>query len=305
MIKPKALRKGDLIAVAASASPFNKNDFLFAVKKLQEMGFKVTFRKDIFAKERYLAGDDKRRANELNRFFSDPNVKAVFFARGGYGTQRILHLLDIEAVKACPKIVLGYSDLTALHIYLYHHGIGGTFYGPTIARHLKTAHKKTLEGLFSLITSSAPAGHLTLTGSHVEKRGTAEGPLVGGCLTLVEGSIGTPYELATQDSILFLEDVSEPVYKYDRMLTHLKSAGKFRDVKGIIFGSIGLAKGENKNWLKPMLKDVLGDFPGPIITNFPAGHFDLKKLFVTLPLGVNARLTTNPLSLEVLEPSLL
>lgn len=304
MIKPKALQKGDLIAIAAPASPFERGVFLHSVKKLQNLGFKVTFRKDIFSKERYLAGNDSRRAEELNQFFADPNVKAIFFARGGYGTQRILHLLDIETIKANPKIILGYSDITALHIFLYRHDIGGTFYGPNAAKHFKHASKKTVEIMLNTVSSTAPLGKLTMAGARVLKQGSAEGILVGGCLSLISSSIGTHYELPTEDATLFLEDVSEPVYKYDRMLTHLKAAGKLRGVKGIIFGPLTLPKGENAKWLDEMLKDVLAEFPGPIIYNFPSGHLPFEKLFITLPLGVKARLSTKPLALEVLEPAL-
>ncbi len=305
MIKPKALQKGDLIAIAAPASPFDKKEFLFAVKRMKSLGFEITFRKDIFSKQRYLAGSDERRAEELNGFFADPKVKAIFFARGGYGTSRILHLLDDEAVKADPKIIVGYSDITALHTWLKEHGIGGTFYGPTVAKHFRHAHKKTIEHLIAAVTSRKPLGKILPTGAKVLKHGEAEGLLVGGCLSLIVSSLGTPNELKTDDSILFLEDVSEPIYKYDRMLTQLKSAGKLMNVKGIIFGSMSLSKGENESWFKPMLKDVLKEFPGPIITDFPSGHFALDKFFATLPLGVNVKLSTKPVTLEATEAALI
>lgn len=305
MIKPKAIQKGDLIAVAAPSGAFDKKEFLFAVKKLQELGFNVIFRNDIFSKERYFAGSDSRRAEELNQFFADPNVKAIFFARGGYGTQRILPLLDMESIKLNPKVILGYSDITALHSFLYHHEIGGTFYGPTVARHFRHAPKNTIKLLINAISSTSPIGNITSTGAKIQKHGIAEGKLIGGCISIITSSIGTPHELPTENSILFLEDVSEPVYKYDRMLTQLKAAGKLRDVKGIIFGSLSLSKGEDKKVLKGMLKDVLADFPGPIVTDFPTGHYPLEKLFVTLPFGVRARLCTKPLSLEILEPAVL
>lgn len=305
MFKPKALQAGDTVAIAAPASPFDKQELLFGVKMLKEMGFNVTFRKDIFSSERYLAGSDVRRADELNGFFADPSVKAIFFARGGYGTQRILHLLDTDTIKANPKIVVGYSDITALHIWLKAHGVGGSFYGPTVARHFRHAHKRSIELLMQTVTARKSLGRLTATGARVQRHGRAEGTLVGGCLSLIVSSIGTPYDLNTDGSILFLEDVLEPVYKYDRMLTQLKASGKLQNVNGIIFGSMSLSKGEKPAWLKPMLKDVLKEFPGPIITDFPTGHFSLDKLFVTLPLGVNVKLDTKPLQLEITEPSLL
>lgn len=305
MLRPRALQKGDLVAIAAPAGPFDKIELMFAVRRLKELGFDITFRKDIFSRNGYLAGSDKRRADELNQFFADTDVKAVFFARGGYGTQRVLPLLDLEALRACPKIIVGYSDITALHMHLYHHGIGGSFYGPTIARHFRHAHKRTIGILMDSVMNGVSGGRITTTGAKAHKTGSAEGPLVGGCLSLVTSSIGTPYDLSTEGSILFLEDVGEPVYKYDRMINHLKAAGKLRDVKGIIFGSMGLSKGERPASLKRMLNETLADFPGPIITDFPSGHFELKRLFVTLPLGIRIRLTTEPVTLEMLERPLI
>jgi muramoyltetrapeptide carboxypeptidase len=306
MLKPKALKKGDLVAIAAPAGPFDRAIFMQAVKKLQGLGFKVTFRNDIFARDRYFAGSDTRRADELFRFFADPKVRAVFFARGGYGTQRILHLLDLEAIRSDPKVVLGYSDITALHSFLNRHGIGGTFYGVNIARHFKQAAKSTVELLVRAVTDNKPLGQLTSRGAKTLKSGIAEGPLAGGCLSLIAGGIGTNFDLPTEDCILFLEDVLEPVYKYDRMLNHLKLAGKLRGVRAIVFGTMTLPKGENKAWLKKMIEDVLGDFPGPIVTDFPTGHLPFNKLFVTLPLGVKAILTAGKkVSLEMTESALL
>lgn len=305
MIKPKALQKGDLIAIAAPASPFDREHFLTAVKKIKNLGFKVTYRKDIFTKLNYLAGDDNRRADELNQYYADPNVRAIFFARGGYGCQRILPLLDAETIKSNPKPVIGFSDITAIYLWLYHHGVGGAFYGPNASCHFNSAPKQTIEMLINALTSNLSLGNLPAKGAKVLKSGTAEGTLIGGCLSLIDGSIGTSYEPSTEGTILFLEDISEPVYKYDRMLTHLKAAGKLRDVKGIVFGTMTLCKNEKPAWFMHMLKDVLKDFPGPIIYNFPTGHLPLGVLFVTLPLGVRAKLTTDPIGLQILEPALL
>jgi len=305
MIKPKKLQKGDLIAIAAPASPFDKKDFIAGVKVIQKIGYEVTFNKDIFSKKDYLAGSDARRAQELNSFFADPNVRAIFFARGGYGTQRILHLLDMEAIKAYPKIILGYSDITSLHALLYRHNIGGAFYGPTVVKHFRSAPGKTIDILTHELSSNSPLGELRIKGAKVQRNGETEGVLIGGCLSLITSSIGTPYSLPTEDTILFLEDVGEPVYKYDRLLTHLINAGQLRGVKGIIFGSLGTPKNSDRAILKRLIKEKLADFPGPIVTDIPTGHLPLDKLFVTLPLGVTARLRTSPLTLEILEPALL
>ncbi len=305
MIKPKKLVSGDLIAVAAPASPFEPKEFLAGVKKLKELGFRVKFREDIFSKELYLAGHDSRRADELNEFFADPEVAAIFFARGGYGTQRVLPLLDIDLLKDNPKIIAGYSDITALHSFLNLHGVGGNFYAPTIAKHFNRGSAKTLKLMFSALTTNEPLGKIFSTGARVLKHGNAGGKLTGGCLSLIASSLGTSYEIDTAGSILFIEDVGEAVYTYDRMLTQLKAAGKLRDVSGIIFGSMSLKKGEKPEWFLKMLKNTLKDFPGPIVYNFPCGHLPFEKNFATLPFGVEAELSTKPLKLNVTEGALL
>lgn len=302
LIKPKALQKGDLAAIAAPAGHVNKRELLRGVERLRKLGFEITFRKDIFSKDAYLAGSDDRRAEELNQYFADPNVKAIFFARGGYGTQRVLPLLDPATLKANPKVLVGYSDPTSLFLWLHRHGIGGAFYGPTVAKDIAKASKGTIEQLLNAITSTAPLGALAARGLKVIKDGSAEGTLVGGCLSLITSSIGTQYDLTQEDAILFLEDVDEPIYKYDCMLTQLKNAGRLRGVKGIVFGTLGLRRSEARpQRLVSILKEVLHDFPGPIVTGFPAGHLGAGKLFVTLPLGVRARLETRPLGLKLLE----
>lgn len=291
--KPRALKKGDLIGIAAPASPFELDLFKSAIVTLESAGFRTRFRDDITSKHRYLAGSDERRAAELNELFADPSVRAIMFARGGYGTQRIIPLLDVSPAKDDPKIVVGYSDLTVLHAYLHHHCNWMTFYGPTVCAHIGgDAPKNNLEWLLRACAETKPLGALPSDSLTVIKPGKTSGVLAGGCLNLVHAGLKTVYEWETSGSILFLEDRGEKLYALDRMLTHLKHAGAFRGVKGILFGSIVLHPDEpTPGELIPMLTEFFHDFPGPVVAGFPSGHCDP---FVTLPLGARATLTTYP-----------
>ncbi|MBI4366366.1 MAG: LD-carboxypeptidase, partial [Deltaproteobacteria bacterium] len=234
-----------------------------------------------------------RRAAELSSLFADPQVRAIFFARGGYGTARVIPLLDVNPAKADPKIVVGYSDLTVLHAYLHHHCKWTSFYGPTLVKHLGDhAPATNWEWCLKAIASLRPLGALPATTCTVIKPGKASGVLLGGCLMLVHCGLKTIYEWDTSGGILFLEDAGEKLYAIDRMLTHLKHAGAFRGVKGLLFGSLVLHPDEPaKDQLIPMLTDFFHDFPGPVLAGFPAGHGDP---FITLPFGARATLTTDP-----------
>lgn len=291
--KPKALAKGDLIGIAAPGSPFEPEPFEQALAAIHAAGFRTRVREDIRARHRYLAGPDERRAAELNALLADPEVRAIFCARGGYGTQRIIPLLDVSSTKATPKVIVGYSDLTVLHAYLHHHCHWITFYGPTIGRHLaQGAPADNLAWLLKACTERKPLGALPADNLQAIKPGKATGPLVGGCLAMVHAGLKTIYEWPTDGGILFLEDQGEKLYALDRMLTHLKHAGCFRGVKGIVFGSLGLHPEEpHPQELLPMLTEFFGEFPGPVVAGLPAGHCDPC---LTLPLGARATLTTDP-----------
>ena len=281
MKKIRALQKGDTIGIAAPASPFDRNEFKKGVKTLETMGFSVEYREDIFDQTRYLAGSDKRRADELMELFRGSKIKAIMFARGGYGSQRIIPLLDPHTIRTHAKPVIGFSDVTALLTFLRQECDVPTFYGPVISLLGKDCDPMTKEQLLIALTTSGPLGEIPPNSASVMKPGKASGKLVGGCLSLINSSMGTPYELDTKDSVLFIEEVGEKVYVLDRMLTQLKNAGKFKGVKGIIFGSIVKQEGEPHD-VHTMISDVLSDYEGPVIVDYPAGH---TKKFVTLPLG--------------------
>lgn len=297
MSKPNPLKPGDTIGIAASASPFDRNEFLKGIENLKSLGFKVFYRDDIFNRERYLAGSDKRRGEELEELIENPEIKAVLFARGGYGMMRILPWLHKKIFKSPPKIVLGYSDITTFLNYLYQKYGWVTFYGPVVAKDLSSnLDSDTKKHFFSALTQSTPLGPFQFADTVSLRGGACEGVVVGGCLSLVVSSLGTPFEINADNKILFLEDTNEKPYSIDRMLTQLLLAGKLKKVKGILFGSF--VNGGEPLHFREAVEDVLKDFAGPILFNFPAGHSSMK---VTVPLGIKARLDADKKEFQYLE----
>ncbi len=286
MSHPKALKKGDIVGVAAPASPFDRQKFLRGIKALEAMGLRTHFRKDIFDQNRYFAGTEARRADEFTELIERKDVAAIMFARGGYGSQRVIPMLDAERIAQHRKPVVGFSDLTALLNFLRQSAGVPTMYGPVVTQLADHSGGRSAESLMRALTTEGPLGDMPVDEARTLKAGRAEGKFVGGCISLVNSSLKTPYELDADDSILFLEDTGEKVYVIDRMLTQLKASGTLRSVRGIVFGSLKPLEGEPHD-VEEMISDVLKDFEGPIVTSFPAGHDDP---FVTLPLGAKASL---------------
>lgn len=287
-LKPKALKKGSTIGIVAASSPFLKSSFLRGVKILETLGFKVKYGKKIFSKKGYLAGPDKERAREFNKMLADKDIDAIMFARGGYGVQRILGDIKFELLSKKPKLIIGYSDLTALSAYITSHLRITCVHGPVVTG-LEALESEKVKALFKIVTAKKPLGQIEAGKLRVIKKGQAQGVFLGGCLTLISTNIGTPYHLITKDSILFLEDTGERLYRYDRMLTQLKNSGALENVRGIVFGPLGLEPSEtNPDSLWEMIADVMRDFKGPIVYGLKSGH---TEPFFSLPLGVQCTLT--------------
>lgn len=293
VIKPAALRAGDTVAIVAPASNL-KSDYLErGVAELGRLGFQVRYEPEILAKAHYTAGSDERRAAELMKAFTDPAVKAVWAARGGYGSMRLFNLLDDEILKQHPKIFIGYSDITALHLYLYRRFGWVTFHGPMAAKDLAGGEEHyDRAGLLAAITQSAPVGAINCTGTEVLHRGqgAARGRLLGGCLSLIVALLGTPDELDTRDSILFLEDTGVKPFAMDRMLQHLRLAGKFAEVRAIVFGEMTdcVQHAEQGYRIQDVLAECTRGLGIPVLCGLRSGHSPRGNL--TLPLGVTARL---------------
>ncbi|MBN1282188.1 MAG: LD-carboxypeptidase [Proteobacteria bacterium] len=286
MKRARALRRGDTIGIAAPSSPFDKGLFQKGVRAIESLGFEARFRKDIFDQNRYFAGTEQRRADELMELFADDGIAAVMFARGGYGSQRVIPLLDAAAIAARPKPVVGFSDITALLTFLRQSAHIPTLYGPVVTQLGRDRSHVTMESLLRALTSHSPIGEISAAGANVMKPGRASGRLVGGCLTLINSSIGTPYEMDTEGAVLFIEDTGEKIYVLDRMLTQLRASGALSRARALLIGNIIPPDGERHD-MEAMFMDVLADFKGPVVDQFPAGHSDE---FVTLPLGVEVEI---------------
>ncbi|MBI1909778.1 MAG: LD-carboxypeptidase [Deltaproteobacteria bacterium] len=274
-----SLRDGDLIGLAAPASPFDKDLFRQGVKNIQRIGFAARYRQDIFSRQGYLAGPDRRRAGELNRLFADPKVKAILAVRGGYGSSRIIPYLDEKVIRNNPKLLIGYSDMTLLQLYLWKRFGLPSLHGPMLLPHFCARNS----GFYLKRVASFLRGErlvIPLKKGQFLQRGKAKGLLIGGCLSLIVGTLGTPFEIDTDGAILFFEDTGEKPYAVDRMLSHLKNAGKFKKLKGLLIGCFP----------PPFLKVFKGYFKevkGPVVFGLPFGHASHPVL---LPVGVMASL---------------
>ena len=250
-------------------------------------------------RKHFLAGEDEDRADDLMVMFQNPEIKAIFCARGGYGVNRVLPLLDPKIIRKNPKVVVGSSDITLLLVYLLQKCGLVSFHGPMVAGSFGCKPMKISKTQFrKLLTGVKEGGHLKAPQAQVLQEGTARGKLVGGCLTLMCRSLKTPYEIQTRDGIVLIEDVNEPAYRIDGMLWQLKAAGKFKGVKGIVFGEmINCRFGDGqKGRLEDLFRDIVPNRTIPVLTDCPVGH---GNEMWTLPLGVEATLDTKSKSLRL------
>lgn len=297
ILRPPALRAGDLIGVAAPAGPFDNQRFRTGLTRLQALGFKTIFPEQIFERQGFLAGDDERRAQTLNALLADGEVKAVIGARGGYGSMRILDRINYKRLRDAPKLVIGFSDLTAMLLAMHCRTGLVTFHGPVVSS-LAEADQETVAYLGRLLTGET-VFPIYLDGMKMIRPGRVTGPLIGGNLTLLTHLLATPWMPATKGAILFLEDTGEAPYRLDRMLTALRLAGIFRDCAGIILGHFLECGPESE--IEAVLDRTLGDFSGPVVSGLPVGHGTRN---LTLPLGPLAVLDTRAGVLDIGEPYL-
>jgi muramoyltetrapeptide carboxypeptidase len=303
--KPPRLRPGDTVGLVAPANPWsNRSELLRGIRALEAWGLTVKPGAHVDDRHGYMAGRDHDRAADLNAMWRDPDVRAIFCLMGGYGSPRIVPLLDRDAIAANPKLLMGYSDITALHlavaawgstITLYSNGAAGVGDPETTDFSKQALHR----ALFS-DEAYGPIGPnpddpwvRTIAG------GRASGRLIGGCFGLVEGTIGTPWEIETRDRILFLEStVEDEVYLMDNGLTHLRNAGKLDGVAAIVIGDMpGKHSGELQELsLEDVLEELLLPLGVPVIAGLPIGH---GKHHATVPLGAMATLDADAGTLVV------
>ncbi len=293
-MKPPALRRGDKVRVVAPSGPFDREGFERGVAVLEERYVPV-YDDGLFERARYLAGDDPRRLTELRAAFLDDDCRAVFCARGGYGVMRLLPSLDLAGLPHKPLV--GFSDITALHCALQGQG-RVSFHAPVLTQLGRQAHDVPSR-LWDLLESDGPAQ--ALRGERTFVSGTVEGPLVGGNLSVLTRLLGTPYLPDLRGAILLLEDVGERPYRLDRMWTHLRLAGVFEGVRGVVLGDFTLCeeRGESYGPLD-ILAELARETNLPCAAGFPIGHGDVNQ---AVPLGVQVRLDADDARLEFLEPA--
>jgi muramoyltetrapeptide carboxypeptidase len=323
------LHPGDPVAVIAPAGPFDRESFEAGLAILAGR-YRVQYDPGIFQRDRYLAGSDARRLAELTEALASPEVKAIFCARGGYGTMRLLRDLPLtptDAVEraggaqtsashagrlrsseaanigaappaasgAASQAIIGFSDITALHQWRQSHGLV-SIHGPVLTQ-LGRLGRPTSERLFSLLESDAPAAPLRGTGTFVE--GVVEGHLLGGNLSVFTRLLGTPFMPNLEGAILVIEDVGERPYRLDRMWTHLELAGVFSQIKGIVLGSFTHCEERDASYSsEDVLRDLAVATGLPCATGFPIGHGDMNE---PVPLGVRVRLDATTAQLTFLE----
>jgi muramoyltetrapeptide carboxypeptidase len=304
-VKPPALRLGDTLGIVAPASNVKRTDLDAGCEALRRAGYRPIYSDSIFDQDLYFAGSAKRRTRELEDMFTREDVRAIICARGGYGSNYLLEALDLQKIKAHPKILVGYSDLTALLTYFSDAAGLVVFHGPMVAKDWQREDGVDRPAwLAALSGTTAWEPHLGAgSGARGLVEGVAEGILYGGCLSILVASLGTPYEIKTAGTILFLEDVAAKPFQIDRMLMQLKLAGKLDDVRGIVFGEMrDCLQTTNQGYtLEEVVRRIVGELGVPVAYGVRSGHVSAQN--ITLPIGVRAGLSVRDgkVSLKILE----
>jgi len=303
-VKPPALKPGDVVGIVAPASDIKRELLEAGCEALRTLGYKPFYFDSILQRDLYFAGSHERRAHELQAMFERDDVRAIICARGGYGSNYLLQALDLRKIASRPKIFVGYSDITTVLTYFADAGGFVTFHGPMVTKDF--SHN---DGVDLASWQAALGGQSewklevgTKDGVTPVIQGSAEGVLYGGCLSMLVASLGTPYEVQTEGTILFIEDIATKPYQIDRMLMQLKLAGKLADVRGIIFGEmVDCVQKEQAYTLQEVISRLLQHLNVPIAYGLRSGH--VSKSNITLPIGIRAamQVTNEGLTLKMLE----
>ena len=287
MIWPTPLKYGDKVAITAPSSPVSNEKLEMSVESIKFLGLEPVVMPSCNMAHGYLAGPDKQRADDINTAFADDTIKGIFCLRGGYGTTRLLPMLDFNMIKNNPKVFIGYSDISSLHFNINQKCNLVTFHGPMPTTDYRVHEGFTNDSLRTCLfapeklkTIGNPEGEEIIT----LREGYAKGTLVGGNISLMAGTLGSPYEIDTKGKILFIEDVNEMPFRLDKMLTALSLAGKFRDCEGIILGTFERCEEADHPslTLREIFEEVVLPWEKPTILNLRAGHIYPQS---TLPMG--------------------
>ena len=301
ILKPPPLRRGDTIGIVALASNVQPDALDAGVARLRALGYEVVLGESLLDQDLYFAGSADARSRDLMQMFMRSEVKGIISARGGYGSNYLLPLLDLDLIRRNPKLLVGYSDITSILTWIHDETGMVTFHGPMAAKDF--AHDDGVD-LLTWFGAAEGGNELELTSSQYGSfrtliSGEAEGTLYGGCLSILAASLGTRYEIETGGTILFLEDIATKPYQIDRMLMQMKYAGMFDGVRGIIFGELleCVQPGGQNYTLEEIIVRILGDLNIPIVYGLPSGH--VHKNNITLPIGIQARLHASPNSVTL------
>jgi muramoyltetrapeptide carboxypeptidase len=306
ILKPPALKKGDVIGIVSPAS--SPDDFTRieqGVKYLESLGYRVKLGKHIFKRYGYLSSTDDERADDLNEMFADEKVKAIICVRGGYGTPRLLDKVDYNLIKEKPKIFVGYSDITALQLAIFKKTGLVTFSGPMLAVDIYSNFDSFAEDFFWRILTSREKKIEIKNPNGVElntlKSGKATGTLLGGNLSLIASIMGTKYQPSFNGSVLVIEDIGEEPYRIDRYLSQLKNSGVLYKINACILGQFtdcAPKEPEKSLTLEQIFNDYLGNLKIPVISNLSYGHIPQK---LTLPLGARVRVDAKRQKITIIE----
>jgi muramoyltetrapeptide carboxypeptidase len=289
LLRPKALVKGDTIGVVAPSYSPKQGWLMRGVKALERSGFTVILDTEIEKLRRFTRSEDERRAESLMGMWLDPRVNAIIGGTGGYGAVRMLPHLEPAIFRLNPKAFVGYSDITALHLWLIKQCGVRAFHGPTVDDLTPSMRDPTFASLISALTVPRPATRLGKDLSRPVLPGKATGRLIGGNLSLVQQTIGTNYQVDTTGAVLFIEETRDPMSVVDERLVHFRAAGLMDNLAGIVFGQLSLDRSEEEDF-EDFLLDLVSDLGVPVLMDFPAGH---ENPNLTIPLGTEVDLVVD------------
>jgi len=279
MIQPNILQKGDIIAIVSTARKVSLTELKPALKIIKNWGLNVILGKTIEAEENQFAGNDALRTGDFQQMLDNPKVKAIWCARGGYGTVRIIDKLDFTEFKKHPKWIIGYSDVTVLHSHIHNLGVESLHAQMPVSIETKT--EATVNSIKDILFGKEYS--ITIPSEKNNRKGTASGELVGGNLSILYSLCGSPSAINTDGKILFIEDLDEHLYHIDRMLQNLKRNGMIANLKGLLVGGMTQMHDNDVPFGKTseeIILDICKDFDFPIAFNFPAGHLEDNRALV-------------------------
>lgn len=288
LIKPPALVSGDEIRIVTTARKISREELAPAVKIIESWGMQASFGENLFAEDRQFGGTDTQRTADMQQALDDPQVKAIFCARGGYGSVRIIDGLDFKAFQKSPKWIAGYSDVTAIHNHIYRHFNTCTLHS-SMPINFSSNTLAALESLRNAVTGK-PLNY-QFEAHNFNQTGEAEGIVTGGNLSMLYSLMGSPSQVDTAGKILFIEDLDEYLYHVDRMMINLKRSGLLSNLKGLVLGGLTDMRDNTVPFGRTadeIVSEAIADYDYPVCFGFPAGHLDDNR---TLVLGAKAKLT--------------